>query len=298
MVTLILCIDTSESMGYGEPLKLSQAIDAARKAALNVQEPLSVGIVTFDVTAEVLIDHKPLDPNEIYASLTNLSPKGLSCIAEGLKTSIDLAMESKDNTKIIFLLTDGRANLSLDHMSGYEGSIALEEELIEIAEKAAQEKILINTVSIGEDAFTGTLQAIARRSGGEHFLFENFMENSKIKDKVLEAHTLHVHSVPTELPSAQPTWTKESQFLHVAVVSQYLFDKYRGHRRAFLINPLNGRIARTALISIESNILKGYVERRPKTASLVRNKESILLDKSYREYLRLQRKDLVELKIF
>ena len=91
---------------------------------------------------------------------------------------------------------------------------------------------------------------------------------------------LCVHSLLVELPSAQPTWTKESEFMHVAVVSLNFFNIYRGNRRAFLINQDKEREARTALISIESDKIAGYKKRSPKIAEKVKTGKAILLDRT------------------
>jgi len=81
-------------------------------------------------------------------------------------------------------------------------------------------------------------------------------------------------------------------------VSETLFETYKRRRRAFLINPENGREARTALISIVSKGLTDYKHRRPKTAAAVNSGEAILLDKSYRDYLGLDKGAIVELMLY
>lgn len=85
--------------------------------------------------------------------------------------------------------------------------------------------------------------------------------------------------------------------MHVAVVSQSLYEAYRTHHRAFLVSPRNGREARTALMSIESQVLAGYKERRPRTAESVRAEEGLLLDRSYRGFLALDEEAIVRLTV-
>jgi len=285
-------------MGYGKPLKITQALNAAKNAAKKLKKESRIGLVTFDTTAEVLIEPQPLNLKIFEKELEEITLKGVSCIASGFEASIDLALKSSGDERSILLLTDGRANLSLDHMGGYEGSLELEAELIKIAEDAARENIRVDTVSIGEDAFIGMLEAVALKSGGEHFIVEDYLKDSKSSLPVIEARKLRVHSVPSELPSACPSWTKESQFLHVSVVSHNLFEKYEKNRRSFIINPANKRKARTSLMSIDSEKLEEYTKRRPKTAAAVREERSILLDKSCRDHLELNKKDRAELRIY
>ena len=211
-----------------------------------------------------------------------------------------MILETKAEGTVV-LLTDGRANLSLDKMEGFEGSLDLEKELIEITTKAQQRNITVHTIAVGEDAFTNTLRAVAETAEGKYWIAEDYhgLQTPPIeKKKISEKWSLKVHTAPAELPSAQPTWTKESQFLHVAVVSETLFETYKRRRRAFLINPENGREARTALVSVRFKDLTGYRKRRPKTAAAVNSGEAILLDKSYRDYLGLDKGAIVELMLY
>ena len=108
---------------------------------------------------------------------------------------------------------------------------------------------------------------------------------------------MKVHDAPAELPSARPTWSKESQMMHVAVVSQNLYKSYLNSRRAFVSNLSKAREARTALLPIESDVLGLYRERRAKTSNSVAKEEAILLDRSYRDFLALDENATVRLTI-
>ena len=300
MQALVVCLDISESMAYGEPTKLNQAINLTERAVQALSRDTYVGLVTFDVTAEVLLDLQPYDLDRITEALLKITSRGISCVAAGLAKSVNLV--KRHGTKgAVLLLTDGRANLSLNRMGGFEGSLDLENELLDIAQSASESNISIHTVAVGEDAFTHTLSAMSENAKGHHWLAEDFhgVGAKPVQATApLEKSNLQVHGAPAELPSAQPTWTKESQFVHVAVVSQHLYETYEAHHRALLVNPLNNREARTALISVESDALAAYRQRRPKTARAVRTGEALLLDKSYRDFLRSGKNDKVELAIY
>lgn len=287
-------------MAYGEPTKINQAINAAEKAVQALSRDTYVGLVTFDVTAEVLLDLQPLDLDKIREAILQITLRGISCTAAGLAEAVNL-VKRHGSEGAVLLLTDGRANLSLNQMGGFEGSLDLENQLLEIAQSASESNISIHTVALGEDAFTHTLSAMSENAKGHHWLAEDFhgVGLKPVQTMApLEKSNLQVHGAPAELPAAQPTWTKESQFVHVAVVSQHLYETYEAHHRAFLINPLNHRKARTALISVESDVLAAYRQRRPKTARAVRTGEALLLDKSYRDFLRSRKNDKVELAIY
>ncbi|MEM3041719.1 MAG: VWA domain-containing protein [Nitrososphaerota archaeon] len=299
MQTLVLCLDISESMAYGEPAKLEQAIEAARRAVQSLSREALVGLITFDVMAEILLDLKTLNRDETMAALRRIMPRGVTCLAAGLTEAIRL-LKTRGQKGEILLLTDGRANLSLNRMGGFEGSLALEEEVLKIVSETPKEDVTVHTVAVGEDAFTHTLVLLAQMTKGRYWLMEDFqgltIESPKTH-KAIRTSELNVHSAPAELPSAQPTWTKESQLMHVSVVSQSLYELYRSHRRSFLVNPVNGREVRTALISIETEALSGYRERLAETTSSVRAEEAILIDRNYRDYLILGKNSRVRLVI-
>jgi len=297
---LVLCLDISESMAYGEPVKLNQAISAIHKVLRELSPDVPTALATFDVTAEVLLDLKPLQQEKVRDALSRTVSRGVTCIAAGLAEAINI-IEKTGQEGEVFLLTDGRANLSQNRMGGFEGSLNLEAELLAITREASQKDITINVVAVGEDAFTHTLSAISRGGKGGYWLaedFQGFTGGSPPSLRVLRSAELRVHGAPAELPSAQPTWTKESQFMHVAVVSQSLHETYQTHHRALLTSPSNCREARTALISIESDVLAGYRERRPKTAGSVRAEATVLLDRSYRDFLALDEDSVVELTVY
>jgi len=297
--TIVLCLDVSESMGYGEPTKLSLATAAALKATEGLSSDDLVGLVSFDAEAEVVLDLQPANLERVQSEFDQLATRGVSCIAAGLKEAARL-LEKNHLNGAILLLTDGRANLSLSHGGGFEGSLDLERELLRISDEAHYKNIVLHAVSVGEDAFTQTLSMMAESTRGFHWIADIFQGLDCPPRELhlkIEAQGLRVHAAPAELPSAQPTWTKESQFLHVSVVSQNLYEEYESNRMAFLTNPQNDRKARTALVSIDDGSLVAYRERRPKTVEEIR-KSAILLDRSYRDYLNLSQDGSVNILIY
>ena len=300
MGILVLCLDISESMTYGEPWKINQAFTVLKKTMQSLSQDAQVGLVTFDATSEVLIEPQPVNKEAITAILGKIVPRGISCVAAGLTNAVNL-IEKAGKHGVILFLTDGRANLSLNQMGGYEGSINLENELLKISREAAKKQISVHSVAVGEDAFTESLSEIAKITNGKYQVAENYLGLRTEKTQSLRAiikYMLTVHGLPIELPAAQPTWTKESEFMHVAVVSKEFHSIYLGNRRAFLINQNNAREARIALMSIESDQLRGYRERNPMTAEKVKTGKAVLLDRSYRDYLDLGKSDFVELSIY
>ena len=286
-------------MGYGRPTKLHQATQAALRAVSGLDSDAHVGLITFESEFEVALDLQPLNEERVKAEFNLLNVKGVSCVAAGLTGAVGLFEKGGLGGEVL-LLTDGRANLSLDRSGGFEGSLELERELLDISREISHKKITIHTISVGEDAFTHMLSMMAKNTGGFHWIVESFQGlHSKPKEPQLKTKTEYsrIHAAPTELPSAQPTWTKESQFTHLTVVSQSVCGAYESNHMTFLINP-NNREARTALISVEDEILASYRARRPKIAEEIRNDTAILLDRSYRDYLDLDGNGSVALLIY
>ncbi len=197
---LVLCLDISESMTYGEPWKINQAFTMIVKTIQSLSQDKQVGLVTFDVTSEVLLDLQPLNKETITTELSKIVPRGVSCITAGLAEAVNL-IKKNDKFGEVLLLTDGRVNLSKNQMEGFEGSIDLEKELLKISRDAAQEQITVHSVAVGEDAFSGTLSNIAKTTRGCYWLAEDYPGLSigtSWPSRVLERYELSVHSSPVE----------------------------------------------------------------------------------------------------
>lgn len=309
---LVICIDRSESMGYGrEQSKLAMAKHLTGEIVKSLSADDGVALVTFDNTANISLPLTSISQLKNFeATLTSISERGNTCLTSGLKTSRE-AFGSATRTKRAIILSDGRANLSFDGSGGFEGSTSLELELKEDSINLERIGVKAIAVAIGTDAFTMPLKVIADATKGRLILhrLENIQElvtairsdtislPLPIKSPLLEKNEMEVASFPSELPAGQPTWSLESLYEHVAVVSEEIASTYSTIGEALIYNPSNQRFAKTALMSIENDILKNYRERLPKTTKRVRSGEVILLDKSYRLELELEKDSLIDLKI-
>jgi hypothetical protein len=283
-------------MRYGTPQKLRQAVDVVVEAVKPLEGITPVGLVIFDSEPEVLLEPRVVDVSEVRELLEKLKPRGVSRLAAGLEKSISLAVNGGE----VLVVSDGRANLTLDRSVSFEGKVEIEQELVKIARGAAEQHVKIHTVAVGEDAFVNTLKALSEESNGSFSLAEAFQGlnvNPRRLHIVIAVESLTVYPAPAELPQAQPTWTRESQLTHVAVVSDMLYRKYRESLIAFLRNPRNGREARVSMLTVEDPILDAYRKRMVKTVQNIREEKAILLDRSYRDFLLLESKETVELKL-
>ncbi len=281
-------LDISESMGYGDPPKIDQAFKIISSVLNELESNDRVAIITFEVVSEEVLPFSPVKEIDIEEIKKNIDVRGTTCLSIGLKDGLSKIGEGD----ILFLLTDARPNLSLDRSGGFEGSIKLEEEAVNLISSYGK-KINFYGIAIGEDAFIYILKRMASVTNGIYAMAENFkgLREEPKKDIEKIVHILSVSSIPAELPAAQPTWTKESQVLHVAVVSEEFYEKYKDTRKAIVMNPINGREARVALLPISDESLRNYRKRKPKIAESVTRRQRILLDKTYRDYLQITKKE-------
>ena len=291
-MNITICVDVSESMGYGKPVKIEQAKNVIIKVAEAAPADANFTLITFDSEADVRI--KNCDMNSLRRELNAIRTRGVSCLSAGLKTGL----EEADADSVLVFVSDGRANLSLDKTGGFEGSLDLEKELLNIASNS-NFRGEFHVIAVGEDSFTYTLTKLAEVFRGFFYLAEDFEGLSMPKNyqSIRVVENLTVYPVPLELPAAQPSWSKESQVEHLAVVSKSLYEDYLKCKRAFVINSLNNREARTALLSVDAEILQSYRKRRPKTVKKIERNEVILLDDSYRSFLSLEKKERVTIKL-
>ena len=284
-------------MGYGSPQKLKQAVDVAIEAVKPLEAATPIGLVVFDSEPEVLLEPKPTTVVEVRGLLEKLKPRGVSRLAAGLEKSISLAGAGGE----VLVISDGRANLTLDRSVSFEGRVEIERELIAIAGKAAEQSLKIHTVAVGEDAFTNTLKILSKETNGFFSLAETFQGlnvNPKNLHTVLTVEDLTVYPTPVELPQSQPTWTRESQLTHVAVASDMLYRRYEENRIALLRNPRNGREARVAILTVEDPILDAYRKRMAKTVQSIRENKAILIDRSYRDFLLVETRETLTLNLY
>ncbi|HDD64055.1 MAG: hypothetical protein DRJ64_05365 [Thermoprotei archaeon] len=282
-MNIVFVLDTSESMNYGSPKKIDQALSTVFRIFKELSPENYATIIVFESIAEAILPPTPIKDVDLEKIRSEMITRGVTCLSAGIKKGLDMLNEGDT----FVLLTDARPNLSLDRSGGFEGSIKLEYEAVNLL---GERSIRFNfyAIAVGEDAFTYTLKKMAERVNGSFSLVEDFRGlNEKPKESIVkeEYENLTVSGIPAELPTAQPTWTKESQVLHVAIVSNDIYEEYKVSRKAILINPANGREARVALLPISSELLEDYRKRRSKIVKLVENNERILLDKTYRDFL-------------
>jgi Ca-activated chloride channel family protein len=111
--TVILAIDTSESMGRTdiEPNRLEAAKEAARVFLDRLPQELQVGVVAFAAEADVVVS-PTAERREVVSSLNDLPRGEGTAVGGGLDESLELiegALEDDDDAAAaVVLLSDGR----------------------------------------------------------------------------------------------------------------------------------------------------------------------------------------------
>ena len=310
---LVVCIDRSESMGYGRrQSKLGVAKQLSTEVVRSLFPVDRVAVVTFDNVSEVILPLTPISQVEtIEATIDKVSERGNTCLVRGIRASRDAFDLRSTRNKNIIVLSDGRTNLSFDGSGGFEGSTSLEKEVKEACIDFQSLGISPIAIAIGTDAFIMPLKVITDTAKGQLIpntpvnvqgLFEAIRTSTgslrlPITMPVVEKKGLEVHGIPSELPAGQPTWSLESHAEHVAIVSDGIASSYSTVEGAFVSNPSNQRFAKVALASVEDDTFEAYRKRRAKTTEKVRSGRAILLDKSYRLELELSDEERVDLKM-
>lgn len=134
---IVLVLDVSGSMS-GNPMT------ETKKASTNfvgtiLREDASIGIVTYDDTAQVASDFL-MEAGPLIDTISRISVGGSTNIEAGLSTAYDMLQRSSARKKIIVLMSDGEPN------SGKEG-----DELVAYADEIKRSGVLIYTLGFFEN---------------------------------------------------------------------------------------------------------------------------------------------------
>ena len=274
-VTLLL-IDRSISMSYGfGTTKLEQC----KELAYRLHDELGTyGVLLFDhIVDEVLPIGAHPDLEELRKAIGPVPTRGTTALSSVIQKAMGLLGSSSEPHRIL-LLSDGRLNISLKGDVN-ECGMHLQAEALDEAHNVTENGIRIDCVALGEDSFVSLMEQLSDMTGGEFYA----PEASKGKPALtIEAA---VHSVPEELPAGRPTWSKELDSEHLAVVSDETASIYSERRMAFLFDKASGKKMRVPLISIEHDVLRSFRERKSSAAESVRRGDAILVDSSNRRAL-------------
>ena len=177
-LNICLVLDRSTSM---QGSRLEQTKSSAQRMIDSLAEDDTLSIVTFSDKAEVVWPSQPLtDPIKTKARVSAIQASGGTEILQGLLAGLAEIEKRRSEYAVnhVILLTDGQ-------------TYGDEERCLSLAEEAAQHRVGISAMGIGEDWNDALLDAIASRCGGvsqyiastgeiQHFLRERLQGLSSV----------------------------------------------------------------------------------------------------------------------
>ena len=163
-LNLCLILDRSGSMA-GEPLRtVKQAVE---RLLDQLRPDDRISIVAFNSSAEVIVPNQYVEePERIKSQIRNLEAKGTTTIHKGLQQGIaELNRGINGTVSQAFLLTDGHGDSSL-RIWKWEFGTDDNQLCLDLAQKAANAQITINTLGFGNSWNQNLLKKIADVSGG------------------------------------------------------------------------------------------------------------------------------------
>src|SRR3972149_6356166 len=169
---IILVIDKSGSM------RQNDAIKKASEAAKNFVNLISgdtnnrIGLVSFSTPSKTQLN-SPLTNNfqDVNSKIDNLPADGETCTQCGIKKANEEISANKSvNVKnVVIILTDGRANRTIDSDVREDFILASKAALDEIKNGFSQNNTVFFTIGLGKDIQTDFLEEIANLTGGKYF---------------------------------------------------------------------------------------------------------------------------------
>jgi Mg-chelatase subunit ChlD len=171
-VATVFVIDNSGSMRrpvLGSRQTQQQLANEATALAINSLDRSDlVGVIAFNSAADVVVRLAPnRDSKDSVERVRGINSGGGTDIAEGLERAIDQFKDLDANPQLAksikvrqcILLTDGKS--------------MREEELPGLVDQLVKMGVKVNTIAVGDDADTSTLERLARQGGGAYFYAMN-----------------------------------------------------------------------------------------------------------------------------
>ncbi|MDD4876404.1 MAG: VWA domain-containing protein, partial [Dehalococcoidales bacterium] len=169
---IILCLDTSGSMGFQHKLIYTRlAASGLIKAAIKNED--RVGIVAFDNYSKITVPLSEENNDAISDCISKLYARGNTNIGDGIKTASELLLEDgKQNEKHIILITDGQPTAisqgTFEQLKKMEEKDLTEESTIMETRKAVAKGIKVSVIHVADknDASSEFVKNVARAGKG------------------------------------------------------------------------------------------------------------------------------------
>ena len=167
---IVVCVDTSSSMGHQQKLVYARIVAAAiAKAAVDNGD--RIGMVAFDNLGQIV---HPLtrEKRAFFGHVLSVTPRGNTNIGDGIRRSRELLLrESQGKEKFIIVITDGEATAvtekGFDNLAVVKGRNPTEEYALLETKRAAVRGIRVTAIRVGgeskqRDDFVRKLARIGR----------------------------------------------------------------------------------------------------------------------------------------
>ena len=105
---LIICLDTSGSMGFHQKMTYAR-LAAAGLVQAALEDGNRVGLVAFNDYGQITLPLTAKDKDSLLNCIASATPRGNTNIGDGIKSSLNLLFQSpSSNQKYILLITDGQ----------------------------------------------------------------------------------------------------------------------------------------------------------------------------------------------
>jgi Mg-chelatase subunit ChlD len=117
---IIICLDTSGSMGFHQKLTYARLV-AAGLVQAGLRQGNRIGIVAFNDYGQTTMPLTEEDKDSLFNCIAAVTPRGNTNIGDGIKASREMLFQThNDNQKYIILVTDGKATAisekAFDHL--------------------------------------------------------------------------------------------------------------------------------------------------------------------------------------
>ena len=170
---IVLCLDTSGSMGFRQKLMYAR-LAAAGLAKAAMENGDRVGMVSFDNYGQTTIPLTDKDKDAINNNIVRLRARGNTNIGDGIKCSSQLfSQDHSRNHKHIVLITDGEPTAvsqgAFDQLKSLKEKDLTEESVILEARKASARGIKVSVIHIAgkHEASSEFVKNIARAGKGK-----------------------------------------------------------------------------------------------------------------------------------
>lgn len=187
-LNVALVVDRSGSM---KGARLAQALEAGRRLIAKLRDGDRVSVVSYAVTADVVLPLTLVDRESrerALRALDQITTSGDTCISCGLDKALELLKQRGFGVPHVLLLSDGEANRGLTRL----------QDLRDLGLRAKREGVSISSIGVDVDYDERVLSELASASDGRHHFVRDASELQAAFDKEF-AELISASALDTQL---------------------------------------------------------------------------------------------------